>query len=254
LICESGAGLVHPEFRSGSLFNRMVEHGVEVGAPRHGIQAVFCEPVCNHVFSQKLCNTQGYLTCAMELSLMPSAAYVKEKSAKGRVSTTLVFKVLQPLAHQVYLPGDYAENLRELYEGLVDERELTASQPGQPSEDGTRLNGNYFEFARVARLALWRAGSDFPAVLDRELSSLHDKGVEVVQMWINLTNPHTDFIIKELRDRGYFLGGLLPRWFDVDGMLMQWLAAPPDWENMNLLFPRDMRVRDMVRADWKRSS
>ena len=58
-ICESGAGLVHPEFRVGNLFNRMVAHGVEVGAPLFGVKVVFFEPVSNHVFSQKLCHTQG---------------------------------------------------------------------------------------------------------------------------------------------------------------------------------------------------
>jgi hypothetical protein len=253
-ICESGAGLVHPEFRVGNLFNRMVAHGVEVGAPLFGVKAVFFEPVSNHVFSQKLCHSQGYLTCAIEVDLMPAAAYTKEKSAPGRVSALLDFEIIEPLAHRAYLPGSYALQLRELYQELKDERELTESPAGRPEDGQTRLDVNYFEYARVARLALWEVGADLATRLDRELSDLRGKGAEVIQVWVNLASPWTGHAVDELRKQGFFFGGLLPRWFDTDGMLMQWVAAPPDWEGMNLLFPRGQHLRELAQQDWSRTA
>ena len=251
-ICESGAGLVHPEFRVGNLFNRMVAHGVEVGAPLFGVKVVFFEPVSNHVFSQKLCHTQGYLTCAIEVGLMPAAAYTKEKSATGRVTSILDFEIIAPLAHKVHLPEIYAPQLREMYQDLKDQRDLAEAPAGRPQEGDTRLEVNYFESAQVARLALWEVGADLGARLDQVLGDLDAKGTEVIQVWVNLTSPWTNYAVEELRGRGFFFGGLLPRWFDVDGMLMQRLAAPPDWEGMNLLYPRALRLREMARADYER--
>jgi len=83
---ESGAGLVDPEHRAGNLFTRLCAHGVAVGGPRFGVQSVWGEPVCNHVYSQRMCRSLGWITMALEVDLMPAAAYAKEKSAVGRVN------------------------------------------------------------------------------------------------------------------------------------------------------------------------
>ena len=64
-IYESGAGLVHRNYRGGhGIFNQMIAHGIEVGKRDLGIELVYAEPVCNHVFSQRVCWT---------LKLMPRA-------------------------------------------------------------------------------------------------------------------------------------------------------------------------------------
>ena len=54
-----------------------------------------------------------------------------------------------------------------------------------------------------------------------------------------------------LRRRGYFLGGLLPRWFDSDGLLMQKTAARPGWEDMQIYFERAQKIAALARADWE---
>jgi hypothetical protein len=57
--------------------------------------------------------------------------------------------------------------------------------------------------------------------------------------------------VESLRERGYFLGGPLPRWFDDDGLLMQRLLQPPHWDTINLAFDDDRELVRLVREDWE---
>jgi hypothetical protein len=49
------------------------------------------------------------------------------------------------------------------------------------------------------------------------------------------------------------LGGVLPQWFDDDGLLMQKLLFNPDFESIQLYSDRALRIRELVKADWQRS-
>ena len=97
------------------------------------MNAVFCEPVCNHVYSQKLTEKAGFVLRALEVDLMPAAAYEKEASAAGRVAALLTFRTFRPRPHPVHLPAVYQDALRFLYEGLDDNRDFRISDTGIPA-------------------------------------------------------------------------------------------------------------------------
>jgi len=61
-------------------------------------------------------------------------------------------------------------------------------------------------------------------------------------------------MVKILRTKGFFLGGVLPQWFDDDGLLMQKVLFVPDFESMQLYSERASRIRDLVKSDWERTS
>ncbi len=253
-IYESGAGVVHRDYRGGrGVFTQVVAHGQDVVARKYAIETIFGEPVCNHVFSQRLTATLGWVTCAFEVDLMPGETYEKEKSASGRVAALLAFKPVIPKPHTVHLPAAYEEELRFIYGGLEDERELAVSKEPLPADGTTEIKTWVFDFAQVARLAVTRLGRDFGPVIEAEEKSVRDKGVVVIQVWLELTRPWVGQAVDELRRRGYFLGGALPRWFDGDGLLMQKILGRPNWEGIKLEFNRDKRLLELVKADWKRA-
>ena len=77
-------------------------------------------------------------------------------------------------------------------------------------------------------------------------------GVVVYQVWLPMSQPCLGWAVDGLRERGYFLGGLLPRWFDEDGILMQRLVHPPDWEAQQILLERSQAIAKFIREDWDR--
>jgi len=248
---ESGAGLVHPEFRVADLFGRMCSHGVEVGGPRFGVEVVWGEPLCTHLFSQKMCHSLGWITMALEVGLMPAATFAKEAKLDWRVSNIMDFVSLVHRDRAVYLPERYAQPITELYAGFDDQRHfLTADRP-LPAGVATRLENRIIDYAQVARISLHQPGADLHAALDQAEAEAEARGVVTIQVWLNLGQACVGAAVEELRSRGYFLGGPLPGWFGDDGLLLQRLSEPVQWETINLEFDRAKRLLAMVRQDYE---
>jgi hypothetical protein len=243
--------MVLPSYRNtAKLFERMVTAGI-AAVPRFGGEGIYGEHVCNHLFTQKAAATLGNVTMGLALDLMPAAAYAKEASAQGRVSSFCGYQTLKPHPHAVYLPGVYDQALRFLYEGLEDQRDLLAASEAPPPETASRLTMEVYNFAHVARLTAWELGADLPAVLKESEAEAEAGGVEVCQIWLPLDRPWVGWAVEALRARGWFLGGLLPRWFDHDGLLMQRLVNSPDWDGIRILLDRSKEIARLVRQDWQ---
>ena len=251
-IRESGAGLVHASYRAGGISRKVLEHCYEVAAVKSGVETAFGEAVCNHVFQQKIVYGLRFEYHALEVDLMPASAYETEKSAAGRVATITAFRTYRPKPHRVFIPPGYEEAMEYLYSGLDDRREILKGLRQPPADSRTRMDVSYFEFAQVARLAVWESGADFASALEREERKVLEKGAVVVQAFVNLGLPWVGDAVEVSRRRGYFLGGLLPRWFDQDAILMQKILKRPDWEGIQLLADRAKKIREIVEEDWRR--
>lgn len=250
-LFESGAGVVLSSYRNtAKLFTRMVDHGPRVTAQQFGLEAVFADPLCTHVYSQKLCHGLGWVTHALELDMMPARLYDQKAQADDRVSAIMDFVTLVPKPHQVFLPAVYEQPLRFLYQGLDDARHLEISRQAMPPDAATRIESTVYEFAQLARLAVWEAGADLEEVLAREEQAVAQRGALVRQLWLRLSCPWVGQVVEMLRGRGYFLGGILPRWFGEDGLLMLGMAHAPHWDSIKLEFERARRLVELVREDW----
>jgi len=252
-VYEWGVGLVLKEWRGRKISGAIVRHLWEEVVPKLGMHTVFGEPVTIHVHMQKECEAYEFEATAMELSLMPGEAYSGEGVAAGRVSTLLHFKCFRNIPQEVYLPAPYDEALRFMYGSLFSGRKFLTA--GEPISGGavTVSHIDVFDFAQVARIAVSEIGSDFGQHMkDLEAQAVR-KGSIVVQVWLKLTSPWVGEAVNTLRKNGFFLGGVLPQWFDDDGLLMQKLLFVPDFESMQLYSDRAARIRDIVKADWHRS-
>ncbi len=252
-LYELGAGVVLSSYRNtAKLLTRMMMHGPQVAADRFGLEAVFGDPLCTHVYSQKICHKLGWITHAMEVDLMPAGIYGPDAQSGQRVSAAMDFLTVTPKPHKAYLPPAYAQPLRFLYQGLDDQRVLAVADQAAPAGLATRIERHVYPYASLARLAVWEAGADLDMALAREEEAAAGQGARVIQLWLRLSCPWIGQTVETLRARGYFLGGLLPRWFDEDGLLMQRMGHRPHWDNINLLYDRSKAVLELVREDWRK--
>ena len=58
-------------------------------------------------------------------------------------------------------------------------------------------------------------------------------------------------LTEYLRGRGYFFGGVLPRWFGADGFLMQKVTVRPNWEGIRLYSEKAQKICDFIREDHR---
>jgi hypothetical protein len=254
-LYELGAGLVLKEYRHMGLNQRLLGFCVQKWVPsRKEIEEVWGESVCNHTAMHKAVIALEYVETALEIALMPAEAYEAERSAKGRVATLVASRCYKPGPHRIFLPEVYEEALRFIYSGVDDPRELHMADRGLPGEAPSEIKFDVFDFARVARIAVHRAAADFESRLNALEAEALAKGVMVNQIWLNLGEPGIGAAVGILRDRGYFFGGVFPRWFDQDGLFMQKLFCPPDFEAIRLVTDRSHRLLEIIRKDWSRAN
>lgn len=252
-VYESGQTLVLPEYRKTPAAGLMFRHTMKVGPRLPGVEALFSEAVCNHTLTQRAGTMFKFTETALEIDLMPAEAYEKENSSAGRVSTVNLFKTVVRRPHRVYVPEVYKECLPYLYEGFDDSRDLVRSTDSLPSAHTTEMATQAFDFAQVARVTLGEAGGDFGAVFDEEMKRVTDRGCTIVQVWLKSTWPWIGTIVEALRERNFFLGGVLPRWFGDDGLLMQRALARPNWEGISLYTERAAHILRIVEDDWEKT-
>jgi hypothetical protein len=250
-VYEAGQGLVHPDFRGAGINTEISRYMRDVLIPDLSAESIFGEAVCNHTHMQRSWGGLGNIETAIEVDLMPREAYAAEGSASGRVSTLFMCRVPEKMSSITYLPPPYEKPLRLLYEGIEDRSDFRTGNASLPAT-GTEFAVQVFDFAGVARVAVNEAGDDFAVLMEQKEAELLARKIVVLQVWLRLSWPFVGRLTGILRGRGYFLGGLLPRWFPgSDGILMQKLAGPPNWDGIHLYSERAAEILSIVRSDWK---
>lgn len=252
-LYEWGAGLVLKEYRNLGVNHRLGDFLHDEFVPRNPhMEELFGEPVCNHTHLQKAVEHYRYVETAVEVALMPAEAYDKEKSAPGRVATLAGFRCCRSKPHRIFLPSAYEQELRTIYGRLDDRRDIALSEAGAPGNLKSRGELTVFDVAGVARIAVPEIGADFAGYFsDLEKEAVSRKAV-VLQVWLDLTQPWVGEAVEELRKRGYFFGGALPRWFDGDALFLQKLLCPPYFESIQLFADFSKELLEVIKKDWRR--
>ncbi|MFH1138042.1 MAG: hypothetical protein V1816_18380 [Pseudomonadota bacterium] len=251
---EWAAGLVLDEYRAYGVTGKIVDYMLNDLAPRTEIQEIFGEPTLTQILIQKMSVGLKFVETALELGLLPASLYSKEKPSTERVSTLIQFRAYKPKPQAVFVPRPYEEELRFLYSALDDERTLVAAQDNVQADGAADIGLAVFDFARVARVAVNHPGSDFGASFEDVEKKALDQNVIVIQVWLGLDSPAVSAAVDVLRSKGYFIGGILPRWFDADGLLMQKIWFQPDFESLVIHTDRAREIARLAARDWTRAS
>jgi len=253
-LYEEGMLVVVPEYRNEAIAKQLVRYGLEVLAPQVPAKEVFGKAVCNHTISQKIGADCGFLETALELDYIPEEAYKKEHSAIGPVSALWMFRCYRDRPHEVFFPETYEEVLGFLYNGLLSRRSLKKSGGTAFLEQPSRVQRRLFGLQKVSRFYVEQIGSDFDITIERLEQTARGQGSTIVQVYLPLAAAPAATAIESLRLKGYFLGGVLPRWFDGDGLMMQKLYSEPHFDTIRLYSQRAEKLLDFIRRDWKKAA
>ncbi len=165
-LYEIGLGMVSVEYRRTAVFGLLSRRLVKLAFTLPDFDAFFAENVCNHILTQKAATIFKVVDTAIEVDLMPSKAYEKEESTKGRVSTIVSIRTLVPWPHVIYVPEIYKGYLEDIYRDFDDSRILMRSDEKLPSNLLTNMAVQIFEGANVTRISIKEAEVDFQSILD----------------------------------------------------------------------------------------
>ena len=251
-LWEVGNLLVVPEYSASSLALALTDYFLQPGnLARESNDGIIDEAVCHHYFTQVACAKAGMVDCALALDQLDGASFKQHRPETARVACLLQFLEYAEASVRCHLPRCYDEILRRVLEPLAPRRLLAGDAP-LPTADETLASDDWWAAAGTWRVSVSRIGSDWATYLDRLLDEARARRAVSLQLVLNSDQPCIDAAVDALRRRGFFLGGLFPRWFGADGIMLQQLFGPaPDFAGIKLYSRTAKDLREYIEADWK---
>ncbi|MDT8903612.1 hypothetical protein [Anaeroselena agilis] len=210
---------------------------------------LFGEVVCCHYFTQVSGIKAGQVDCALELDQLDGPSFKDNRTGSARVSCVLNFKEYSRPTGPVYLPPVYGDFLSRLAQPLQPRTFAPATAP-LPQDGLTRHEDRYYEAAQTWKVAVSEIGADWARFTAKLLAEAKRRGVVSLQLTLNAGCPAIGAAVEELRASGFFFGGLAPRWFGSDGLLMQQvLGVETEYEHIRLYSPTAKELLAFIRAD-----
>lgn len=224
-------------YTDGTLFAKATSDGL------------FGEAVCCHYFTQVNSVKAGHADFALELDQLDGPSFKDNRTGSARVSCVLNFKEYSPPTGPVYLPPVYESFLRQLALPLTPRNFLAATAP-LPAGTLTRHEDHYYEAAQTWKVAVGEIGADWAQFTAGLLAEARRRGVVSLQITLNAACPGIGAAVEILRSQGFFFGGLAPRWFGSDGLLMQQvLGIATEYEHIRLYSPIAKELLAYIQAD-----
>jgi fatty-acyl-CoA synthase len=248
-LYELGQLMVRQDFRQTPVASELMAYLLRELPPRHGIEQLWGEAVCNHLFTQQFMTWDGFRATGLEVALMPGVADPGGAGDRERVSALLAFRCGDRRPQTLYVPPVYAAALGFIYEGADGGETLVAASAPLPADRASQAGLQLFATAGLARLSFDALGGDFEVRLAELESEASLAGALVTQVLFRLTEPSSAAAVAILRRRGYFLGGALPRWFGDDGLLLQKVRVPVDCARIAVYGQRARQLKQLVLQD-----
>ena len=250
-LWEAGNMVVHPDYRFSNLSSRLAKLYYSPETLSHtDCDGIFGEAVSHHYASQIGSVKSGMHDCAVELDLMPGDSFKDHPEVAGRrVSCVFNFFERATDSRILYVPAEYDEIVRKLAQPF-HARTFLPADTALPLTGSTVTLDTYYATAKTWKVAVREVGADFPAFLDQLLVDAASRQVVSLQVAVNAALPATGVAVRFLRERGFFLGGFLPRWFGGDGLLLQKVfGVAPDYDHMKIYSKPAKELLAMIRAD-----
>lgn len=247
-VYEAGQLMVLKRYRKRRLSTEFSKVALDSLPRQLGIPVVFLEAVTNATVSQLIALPWGTVFTGLEVECMPSGVQAKGDDRARNISLLLMFKLFGKISCDVYLPEPYRAFCEAKYAELALPRVIS---PAGALTGETLASPSFILETGLMRLTVTRAGRDLGEVVAAAEAKAGPRGV--LQIFLNLGDGAAPQAVEVLRERGYFLAGLLPCWFGADGLLMQKVGREPDWDAIQCVDRKAAAIRDMVREDFERT-
>jgi ribosomal protein S18 acetylase RimI-like enzyme len=248
-LYEFGRLAVRPEHRQSGLGLKLLSGALEHFSKESGAAGVLAELGCHWKVGQNMLHQLNFQEVALAVNMGPAETFAPERRSNQRFSAVLSYFDLRDRSQKVHLPPRWKELLFFCYGDLCLRRKQVDDGPAL--EGCCRLQSQYLVRAAVARLDFLQLGADFVPQLSQAQEDYQRQGAQVVQLHLNLEDPFSPAAAEAAFQLGYRCCGLLPRWFDGDGLLLQRNTQPPDLSHDQLSSQRAQELSRRVEFLWK---
>ena len=247
-LWEEKGLVVVPEYSNTDVGTTLISLWADSSAWPARVEGLFGSTVCHHYFSQVFCAKAGWVASAIQLDLFDAAILQDRPEGLSRVSCVQFFSPMPPASVPSYWPGEYGEFLATISRVRKEPAGMLSTAP-LPAAAATKLEIKATPSSRNLHVTVSHIGGDWPEVVGGLLTEARRQQVVSLQMALDTSCAWIGEAVRILRTHGFFLGGLAPRWFGADGLLMQWVTADTRYDRIKLYSAPAQQLLEFIRAD-----
>jgi hypothetical protein len=240
--------VVVPEYSNTDVGTMLVRFWADSSGWPARAEGLFGSAVCHHYFTQIFCAKAGWIASTLQLDLFDAAIFRDRPEGLSRVSCLQFFSPLPPASAPSYWPGEYGEFLSTI-SGVRQEPPGILSTASLPAATATALETKATPSSGSLRVNVFRIGGDWPEVVRAIMTEAQQQRIVSIQMFLDTSCACIGEAVRILRSHGFFLGGLAPRWFGADGLLMQRVTADTRYDLLKLYSDPARQLLEFIRTD-----
>ena len=228
-LAEMGLGVVKPEYRGMGCFNKLTAFLVEKARADH-LKALYVRAVAVHRYSQQTAARFGLQECALMLAYIPPSVVFKHvgKQQPQRVTVLIGFRYLDPPPPPIIYPPQRHKNIIiSIYDHLKIKPFVKSS--ATPAENAFEAESHFhikvLNSMRCAHIVIEKYGKHIVREISQSLTELCLKRIEVLNLYLDLSDPQTGSVSEKLEEIGFFFSGILPGIMPngSDALILQYL-------------------------------
>ena len=251
LPAELGIAVTMRKFR-GQGFARQLGQFLEEEARGMGLKGIQVKEVTAHPYTQKFCQKLGYRDCGFLLAHSPKTLSFKgiQDELTQRNSDVLGFKTLQPPEPRaLYLPEQHAEVIESIYANLEIPMSWQRISDAPSGNRTTVMRASVNSIRSLCEIFVPQYGEDAVQMLKQELRRVRREEVQVVEMYLNLTDRCTPWFVSESEKLGFFFTGILPDTAGGDSIVMQHFnGIQVEYESLVIDQPKTAELLEYIKS------
>lgn len=198
-------------------------------AEQKGVQGAFSVPVAFHPFSQKLLNKQGFIPVGMILHYLPAKNAWEYADHDRRMDMFVAAKMFyDPGRKTVYVPEKHRAFISGLYRKLnIDHICVTDAEMDKAAPAANQYSVSYDYDLRTAEFLIDHVAGGFEEDLKSTMADFEKKGIELVKVYLNMSDPSAIEAYGILERNGYYFSGIFPGCENGEYMMLGHLMGIP---------------------------
>jgi serine/threonine-protein kinase RsbW len=228
-VAEMGLGVVKPAYRTAGCFNRLTAFLIDK-AQADRLKGLFVRAVAVHRYSQQAAAKFALKETGLQLAYIPATVDFRrvDRPACQRVSIFLCFRYLVPAPQRTICPPvKHRDMILALYEylGIEPVEQAPAAPEAIAFDPQSRLRVKIVDTMNYARMVIENYGRDIVREVSQNMNALCLKHMEVVSLYLDLSDPRTGPVSGQLEELGFFFAGVLPGIMPnkSDALILQYL-------------------------------
>ncbi len=249
-IADLACVAVKSRFRGQSVARKLSER-LAAAALKNGLSGLFIEQVTVHEYTQRIADRLGFADSGFLLAYSPGMAVqgISEETG-GRRTVILGFKYLgEPTPAPLYAPAAHADMVQRLFDDLGAPRTIAAVDRSAPRPRESVLHIIVDNRRSVASVYVPVLGADLQERARAEFHRLRRADVRVIDVFLDLRDPHTAKAAELFERFGFIFTGVLPGGAEHDWLILQFFnGVAVDYDSVQVVRASSRDLLAYVRA------